>query len=378
MYTRAELAEFSRRYDPDHEARATRARSQFIKDFPRRQLANLTLKDYAIGTGEPTFCAWVEAKTKAWANMQGATSFKFGIYYGKIRSDPVVKYRWVSKKFGKNRSQAFDSVKTALVKLINDGGKRNFKAIDENPLSQMFKAKILGLYFPDVYINVCSASAIVELANNLGVKDCRWVSEAQHLIAEYKKADPVASTWSNPRYMAFLYDKYFGSKDFSGKFCLKKPRKKIYKAVDYDELNSRRREIGKKSEAFALEWERQRIAGMGLRGKKFQIIDCTAISAYGYDFLSFSSESEERYIEVKTVRLGGHGSCSFFLSENEYQVSLSRNNVDRYFFYLVFRGADGEPSHLHIVRAGEVYRVSERLPVTYQLNFEVEGLTVKS
>jgi len=30
----------------------------------------------------------------------------------------------------------------------------DFSALDENPLSQMFKAKILSLYFPERFLNV--------------------------------------------------------------------------------------------------------------------------------------------------------------------------------------------------------------------------------
>jgi hypothetical protein len=47
----------------------------------------------------------VESGTKAWANIQGPTSFKFGIYFGKTRSDPTRKYRFADK-FGTTEKDA--------------------------------------------------------------------------------------------------------------------------------------------------------------------------------------------------------------------------------------------------------------------------------
>ena len=52
--------------------------------------------------------------TKAWANIQGATSFKFGIYFGRTKSDPKRKYRF-TEKFGSTEAQAFAAVKSALL-----------------------------------------------------------------------------------------------------------------------------------------------------------------------------------------------------------------------------------------------------------------------
>ena len=90
----------------------------------------------------------MESGTRAWANIQGATSFKFGIYYGKEKRDPSLRYRFV-QKFGDSPKEAFEGVKRALLDLVKLGAvdELDFAAIDANPLSQMFKAKILSLYF---------------------------------------------------------------------------------------------------------------------------------------------------------------------------------------------------------------------------------------
>ena len=138
---------FNEVFSTDYENLALIARGEFIKRFPLNKLSEMTLDNYVIGKGAPTFCAMVEAKTKAWANIQGATSSKFGVYYGVTKSDSEKKYR-ATRKFGGNVEEAFTNVKKALIDLIDAGKVKNFRSIDENPLSQMFKAKILSLYLP--------------------------------------------------------------------------------------------------------------------------------------------------------------------------------------------------------------------------------------
>jgi hypothetical protein len=50
-------------------------------------------------------------------------------------------------------------VKAALLDLVALGATDHpdFAAIGANPLSQMFKAKILSLYFPERFLAVCSS-----------------------------------------------------------------------------------------------------------------------------------------------------------------------------------------------------------------------------
>jgi hypothetical protein len=140
-----DLANFEAEYDTSHEDSAIQTRGQFIRKFPFGSLDRMSLDEYVVGHHDPSFCNLVESGTKAWANIQGATSFKCGIYFGKTKSDPNRKYRF-TEKFGTNESDAFAAVKAALVNLVALGAADDpdFNAIDANPLSQMFKARILS------------------------------------------------------------------------------------------------------------------------------------------------------------------------------------------------------------------------------------------
>ena len=78
---------FDQKYDSAHEDIAAHSRGEFLQAFPISRLSGMKLDDYVIGHQSPTFCTHVEVKTRPWANIQGATANKFGIYFGKTKDD---------------------------------------------------------------------------------------------------------------------------------------------------------------------------------------------------------------------------------------------------------------------------------------------------
>ena len=369
----AELRAFTKTFDTAYEDKAAFTRGQFLKLFSRSQLKNMTLAKYAIGRGTPSFCTQVEVTTKAWASMQGANAFKFGIYFGKTNSEPEKKYRF-TKQFGRNEVEAFDAVKAALIQLVRAGKLLRFEEIDRNPLSQTFKAKILSLYFPKLYLNVCSAKHIERFAAELGIQEQPFISRYQHLLMKSKAQNAITRKWSNPKFMSFLYSKYDDEDPTTrSPDKLKKPRRKSRRKVDFEEIERERKAIGKKSEKFAMAWERSRLVGLGYRELAAKIDDRRDRPSYGYDFLSFSSPGNERYVEVKSVgRDYKDDDFRFYLSENELLVSRSKEHRRSYYFYLVFY-KDKEPCDLKAVIAAEIYSTSKLSPCVYKVRFDREG-----
>jgi hypothetical protein len=49
------IAKFDAEYDNSHEATALRTRGLFINTFPLHSLGKLTLDEYVVGHGEPSF-----------------------------------------------------------------------------------------------------------------------------------------------------------------------------------------------------------------------------------------------------------------------------------------------------------------------------------
>ncbi len=369
----AELLAFSKTFDNAYEDVAASTRGDFLQAFPINTLEGLTLNDYVIGKGTASFCARVEAKTKAWANIQGATAYKFGIYYGKTKSDPKQKYRY-TKKFGTTKMKAFNAVKKSLDALLVAGKSKKFQEIDKNPLSQMFKAKILSLYYPETYLNVCSSEHLEYISTELGLPEDLPSSEYQNLLVGIKHKNAVTRVWSNPKFMLFLYAKFI-REDLKPtvKTKLRKPTKGRKKKVDFHELQATRDAIGRASEDFALAWEKDRLIGLGLDTLVGKIRDRRDIPSYGYDFLSHSTPKQERFIEVKSLGFDRKEKCfRFFLSENEQIVSKSDEHMQEYYFYLVRYGKDGNPQDVIVKRAAELYSNSEVVPCAYIVRVSIE------
>lgn len=113
----------------------------FVNKFtPEYILNDMTMKEYVIGHGSDnkSFCYIIERELDALGGIRGATSSKFGLYYGKTKKDQTDKYR-PTQKFGSTPEQAFEKIKIELSNLIIEAKKlMKFKDLD-SLLSGMFK-----------------------------------------------------------------------------------------------------------------------------------------------------------------------------------------------------------------------------------------------
>ena len=127
----------------------------FLKKFPIKKLSNMSLGDYTNCEKKDSFCYWVEIKLKALGGIQGATSYKFGIY--KYDKKPTSnrngyayddKYAWMTK-YGKTRVKAFEKIRDLIVNIATyaqNGDFDEISKIDKIDISPMFKWKIAFLY----------------------------------------------------------------------------------------------------------------------------------------------------------------------------------------------------------------------------------------
>lgn len=369
-WTDEDIKRFERSYESSHEDEALRTRGQFLEAFPAKSLSTLGVDQYVIGLRAPTFCDYVEVKTRAWATIQGSTAIKFGIYFGKTNSDPKTQYRF-SKKFGNDLSAAFINVRRNLVDLVGLGAQStiDFSEIDRNPLSQLFKAKILSLYYPDRFMNICSSEHLENFAGFLKLDDVDSRSQIQNALVKMKLRDGRTHSWSNPKFMQFLYRTYL-PEHLEKRVQLGKPRKTSHRRVDFEELQALWAEIGEAAETFAYNWEMERLAVANVRYPRIE--DRRARPGYGYDFESYDALENARYIEVKAVgKIRGDKGFRFFLSENEKFVSEKNQSSGNYFFYLIFFGKDGKPESLRPFLASELYASAEIIPSSFTVRFSL-------
>lgn len=364
------LSTFEKIFSKIDEDKATQSRDEFLQAFPINRLGKLSIDDYVIGLQTATFCAYVTEKTRYWASIRSSTAIKLGIYFGRTKGDVTKKFRF-AKKFGNSQVEAFTTVKAALLDLVQLAASPeiSFQAIEKNRLSPMFKAKILSLYFPERFLNVCSAEHLDSLAQKLGVSAGLPKSEIQHRLIGIKNTNLFTRNWSNPKFMSFLYATYINKSDPDNEHIIK-PHKQLKQRVNFEDIQKIRSAIGEAAEIFAIEWEKQRLIGAGLTELIADIDDRRDRPGYGYDYLSYSAVGQPRYVEVKAVGSLRNGEGHrLFLSENERGVSLSSEHKDNYFFYLVFFNSQKKPERVVAVPAYELYKTTEITAASYMVRF---------
>jgi hypothetical protein len=92
------------------------------------------------------------------------------------------------------------------------------------------------------------------------------------------------------------------------------------------ERDKRNRSLGKAGESFVVNIERNRLTELNRTdlAKKIRWVSHEDGDGAGYDILSYNIQGQERLIEVKTTN--GSARTPFFLSRNEYEVSIERAN----------------------------------------------------
>lgn len=122
-------------------------RDEFNRRFPKEKISEMTLEEYALGTGnKDSFCNWLEFKTKPLATMGGFSS-KFGVW----KSGGA----WKFNKTFDTPEDALDKIKDGLLRLIRVAESNRFDELENVDLAQFGKdrnglrAKTLALYFPE-------------------------------------------------------------------------------------------------------------------------------------------------------------------------------------------------------------------------------------
>jgi hypothetical protein len=352
-------------------------RSNFIRYFDRQRIMNMQIDEYVIGVGSPNkgfnFCYALERQLDSLGRMLGATAFKFGVYYGRTKSEENDEYRF-TQKFGNNYQEAFEGVKQSILLLLDAGEKGDLDVIVRNPLSPMFKGKILSTYFPERYLNVFSPDHLNYYLTQLDLDtkdlihgDAVYKREA---LVEFKNQDPVMKNWSVDFFAHFLYGEYPGAppkraknedktsdhlSDYRTPDFPANPKPDFIdlkiiapdatesiphskrglhrRQPDYEKEARNLKRLGDRGEKIVMDLEKKRLIDAGRKdlAKKIERVSLKSDS-YGYDILSFETDGKSRFIEVKATR-SDVGPANFFFTANEFQISQESEN---YFIYMVY------------------------------------------
>jgi Protein NO VEIN, C-terminal len=373
-----------------------RERRGFIKRFPASRIRTLTLDRYKVKSDRKnSFCYCLETKLQGLGDMHGATAFKFGIYYGKERSDPTEGYRW-RPHWGNNRTTVFENVRIAIVRLLDAGKRGDNAAIKTNELSPMFKGKILATYFPDKFLNIFARGHLEFFLDNLGIPYGEKDNEVDErkLIMDFKNHDAVMSKWTTYEFARFLYDtfgrppkKAAAQKELKGYIDDPKEYPKLSQvkseiidlkihpsnkqataklartqkgSIDFEKEARIHKKLGNRGEEIVMRSEQARLL-MARREDLARKVERVSIrdDSLGYDIVSFDDDGTKRLIEVKSTTRSPDGVPTFLISSNQYDQAKKLKN---YYFYVVFEAKSKRP---------------KIWPIKNPLRHENKGLTLK-
>jgi len=84
---REKLEEWRRRNQPTIPEDLRQLREEFVSRFPKEGLADMTLEEYAVGTGaNDSFSYWLEYKTKKLGGIGGGSATKTGVWWSKTEN----------------------------------------------------------------------------------------------------------------------------------------------------------------------------------------------------------------------------------------------------------------------------------------------------
>ena len=349
-------------------------RNKFANDYTPTKIRSLKFDEYIAGKSDPTsFCNRIENELNKWGNIHGSTAKKFGLYYGKLGEDKERKYRIGKKYFGTQIDVAFKNILSSIAELIEN--KDNLIILKKNPISPMFKGKLLSVYFPNEFLNIFSASHLNYFINMLGLdNDSKSELDKQYLLLEFKNSDLIMKRWNTYEFSKFLYYSFgnpndemkekklppelneFKLKDFppieevkfefvdlvTEKIITNNPtRAKKSRKVDYSKQSKKLTRIGDRGEQIVLKAERKILIDNG-KPEFAEKVDQISKrdDSVGYDIVSYDLEGKKKYIEVKST-LRPIGFSNIYISSNELETAEERK--ENYYFYIVYNVGDKKP-----------------------------------
>ena len=181
-------------------------RKQFVTDFDRDVLENISLKQYAMRTGDKkNFCYRLEREQIGMGDIRNATAQKFGIWVRKSTGE----YDF-TKKYGQTAEEAFSVIRSELCKLVDAGKEDDFNSIRKNMLAPIVRYKILAMYYPDKFLTIHSERHLTYFCEKAGIAYLQDDDELvlQRKLLQWKEKQPDIQDQSLLEYVAYLYERF--------------------------------------------------------------------------------------------------------------------------------------------------------------------------
>lgn len=196
---------FKKKYKED-DYQDEKLRQEFISKFPLEKLATLELERYALGKHPDNLCWWLEFNTIPLGSIKGGNALKFKIYYSNKHN------KWIYPSQFQNVEEAWIELRKSICEFIENFKSGNYKLLNNESLilsMNMFKTKLLYMYFPEKLLPVYSLDHIKKFLSYFGFSDEELrhlnIIEANMKLKEIQDSSIEFSSWDGLKFMRFLY-----------------------------------------------------------------------------------------------------------------------------------------------------------------------------
>lgn len=181
----------------------------FIKQFSIDSLENLELEKYALGKQPNNMCWWLEFHTVSLGSIKGGSAKKFKIYYSSNG-------KWVYPNYFQNVEEAWVELRKSIFNFVNNFRIGKYELLEDNSMissMNMFKTKLLYMYFPEKLLPIYSLEHIKKLLKYFGYKDNLIenlsIVKANMEIKKIQSNIDEFKNWDGLKFMRFIYSEIF-------------------------------------------------------------------------------------------------------------------------------------------------------------------------
>lgn len=200
------IEKFDKTYESTYKTDDEELRLEFIKQFPIESLENLELERYALGKQPNNMCWWLEFHTVPLGSIKGGTSKKFKIYYSNKDG------KWIYPNYFSNVEEAWIELRKSIFNFVNNFRIGKYELLDDNSMissMNMFKTKLLYMYFPEKLLPVYSLDHIKKLLKYFGYKDNSIrdlnIVKANMELKKIQSNIDEFKNWDGLKFMRFIY-----------------------------------------------------------------------------------------------------------------------------------------------------------------------------
>ena len=206
---RRALAQWLSNNSPTMPADVSELREAFVRRFPKERLADMTLEEYAVGTGTyDNFSYWLEYKTRKLGGIGGGNAAKTGVWWSKGEKG----WQWNKKLFG-SPEEALSRIKNGLVRLVEATEAGRFDELDKIGEEQIgpvryLRSKPLYLYFPEQFLPMWHPDHIANFLKLFDAEPRGEVLARNRQLLKILRGFPEFEGFDTLQMMQFLYDSF--------------------------------------------------------------------------------------------------------------------------------------------------------------------------